>query len=105
MTERFAFKMRLHPGQVDEYRRRHDALWPELAALLREAGISNYSIHLDAETHNLFGYLERSGDHRMGDLPNHPVMKRWWAFMGDIMETNPDGSPVAIPLTEMFYLP
>ena len=104
MTERFAFKMRLHPGQAEEYRRRHDALWPELAALLREAGITKYSIHLDDETHLLFGYLERSDDHRMGDLPNHPVMKRWWAFMGDIMATNPDGSPVAIPLTEMFYL-
>ncbi|MCU0905676.1 MAG: L-rhamnose mutarotase [Tabrizicola sp.] len=103
--QRHAFKMRLNPGMEAEYTRRHDEIWPELVDLLREAGISNYSIHLDAETNTLFGYLERRDDHAMDDLPNHPVMKRWWAYMGDIMATNPDGSPVAIPLAETFYLP
>lgn len=102
--QRHAFVMRLNPGQEAEYRRRHDAIWPELAALLTQSGISNYSIHLDPETNLLFGYLERRDDHTMADLPQHPVMKRWWAHMGDIMATNPDGSPVALPLTEMFYL-
>jgi L-rhamnose mutarotase len=101
---RYAFKMLLHPGQRDEYRRRHDEIWPELKALLKQAGVSNYSIHLDAETNILFGYLERSSNHRMDDLPNDPIMKRWWAHMGDIMATNADGSPVAKPLEEMFYL-
>jgi L-rhamnose mutarotase len=105
MMQRHAFKMRLNPGMEAEYTRRHDEIWPELVDLLRDAGISNYSIHLDAETNTLFGYLERRDDHTMDDLPNHPVMKRWWAYMGDIMATNPDGSPVAIPLTETFYLP
>ena len=104
MTERFAFKMRLNPGQEAEYRRRHDAIWPELSVLLRESGISNYSIHLDRETLMLFGYLERRSDHAMEALPQHPVMKRWWAHMADIMATNPDGSPVAMPLEEVFYL-
>lgn len=103
--QRHAFKMRLNPGMEAEYIRRHDEIWPELVDLLREAGISNYSIHLDRETMTLFGYLERRDDHTMDDLPNHPVMKRWWAYMGDIMATNPDGSPVAIPLTETFYRP
>ena len=102
---RHAFKMRLNPGAEAEYIRRHDALWPELAALLRASGISNYSIHLDRETNTLFGYLERTEDHGMDDLPSHPVMQRWWAYMGDIMATNPDGSPVAIPLVETFHLP
>jgi L-rhamnose mutarotase len=102
--QRHAFVMRLNPGQEAEYRRRHDAIWPELAALLMESGISNYSIHLDPATNMLFGYLERRDDHTMADLPQHPVMKRWWAHMRDIMATNPDGSPVALPLTEMFYL-
>lgn len=104
MSERFAFKMKLNPGQEAEYRRRHDAIWPELAALLTESGIANYSIHLDAETLTLFGYLERRADHGMETLPQHPVMKRWWAHMADIMATNPDGSPVAVPLQEVFYL-
>ena len=103
--QRHAFKMRLNPGMEAEYTRRHDEIWPELVDLLREAGISNYSIHLDRETNTLFGYLERRDDHSMDDLPNHPVMKKWWAYMGDIMATNPDGSPVAIPLAETFYMP
>jgi len=102
--QRHAFKMRLNPGAEAEYIRRHDAIWPELAGLLKAAGISNYSIHLDRETMTLFGYLERRDDHTMGDLPGHPVMQKWWAFMGDIMATNPDGSPVAIDLVETFYL-
>ena len=102
--QRHAFKMRLNPGMEAEYTRRHDAIWPDLVQLLKDTGISNYSIHLDRETNTLFGYLERRDDHTMDDLPNHPVMKKWWAYMGDIMATNPDGSPVAIPLAETFYM-
>jgi L-rhamnose mutarotase len=102
--QRHAFKMKLNPGMEAEYTRRHDEIWPELAKLLKEAGISNYSIHLDRETNTLFGYLERRDDHAMGDLPKHAVMQKWWAYMGDIMAMNADGSPVAVDLTETFYL-
>ena len=105
MTERYAFKMFLNPGRAAEYRRRHDAIWPELAQPLRDSGVANYSIHLDEETSVLFAYLERGEDHRMDALPDHPVMRRWWDHMKDIMRTNPGGSPVAVPLTEMFHLP
>ena len=101
---RYAFKMRLNPGQRDEYKRRHDAIWPELSALLKDAGISNYSIHLDADTNTLFAYLERPADHRMDELPRHAIMQRWWAYMADIMATNGAGEPVAVPLEELFYL-
>lgn len=96
--------MKLHPGQAAEYKRRHDAIWPELKSALKQAGVSNYSIHLDAETNLLFGYLERPDAHGMDDLPAHPAMRRWWAHMRDIMATNPDGSPVAERLSEMFHL-
>ena len=102
--EKVAFRMKLHPGREDEYRRRHDAIWPELAALLREAGVSDYSIHLDRETGTLFGVLWRRDGHGMDALPGHPVMRRWWEHMADIMETNPDGSPVAVPLETVFHL-
>ena len=102
--ERVGFAMQLHPGQAAEYKRRHDEIWPELAALLREAGVSNYSIFLDERTHTLFAYLERSEAHGMDALPEHAVMKRWWAQMGDIMAANPDNSPVVTPLAEMFHL-
>lgn len=102
--QRHAFKMFLNPGCEAEYIRRHDEIWPDLVILLKDAGISNYSIHLDRETNVLFGYLERRDDHAMETLPDDPVMQRWWAHMGDIMRTNPDGSPVAVALTETFYM-
>jgi len=102
--EKYAFRMQLNPGQEAEYRRRHDAIWPELAALLRDAGVSDYSIHLDRETGHLFGVLWRSDDHRMDELPSHPVMQRWWAYMKDIMDSNPDNSPVSVEMKEVFYL-
>jgi L-rhamnose mutarotase len=103
--EKHAFKMKLHPGMEAEYRRRHDDIWPELVTLLHEAGVSDYSIHLDRETNTLFGVLSRPIDHTMASLPDHPVMKRWWSHMADIMETNADNSPVQTDLATVFYLP
>ncbi len=103
--EKYAFKMQLYAGMEAEYKRRHDAIWPQLVTLLHDAGVSDYSIHLDPETHILFGVLWRTDDHRMDALPDHPVMRRWWSHMADIMETNADGSPVAVPLTPVFHLP
>jgi L-rhamnose mutarotase len=97
--------MKLFEGCGAEYKRRHDALWPELQALLKEAGINDYSIFLDEETNILFGYLTIDDQEKLDDLPSQPVMKKWWAYMKDIMETNEDNSPVNIPLKEVFYLP
>lgn len=103
--ERYAFRMRLNPGCLAEYKKRHDEIWPELTTLLHEAGVSDYAIYLDEETNLLFGILSRETDHGMGNLPDHPVMKRWWAHMADIMETHPGNEPVAVPLTPVFYMP
>lgn len=102
--EKFAFKMKLNPGAREEYKQRHDEIWPELVDLLKEAGISDYSIHLDEETNILFGVLWRSDDHGMDGLVEHAIMQRWWAHMADIMETQPDNEPVAVPLTPMFHM-
>jgi len=102
---RVAFKMKLLKGNEDEYQKRHDAIWPELKALLKTTGISDYSIYLDEETGFLFGVLNVEDKLRLDELPHHPVMKRWWQYMKDIMECNPDYSPVSIPLKEVFYLP
>jgi L-rhamnose mutarotase len=104
ILEKYAFKMKLNPGMEAEYRKRHDEIWPELSALLREAGARDYSIHLDRETNTLFGVLSRPADHSMASLPEHPVMKRWWAHMADIMESNPDNSPVQSDLVTVFHL-
>lgn len=100
-----AFKMKLNAGQAEEYKKRHDEIWPELLTLLHEAGVSDYSIHLDRETNMLFGVLTRPKNHGMASLPDHPVMKRWWAHMGDIMDSNPDNSPVATDLVTVFHMP
>lgn len=102
--EQIAFRMQLNPGQAAEYKRRHDAIWPELVSLLKGAGISDYSIFLDPETHALFAVLRRSEAHRMDALPAEAVMQRWWAYMGDIMATNADSSPVVVPLAAVFHL-
>jgi L-rhamnose mutarotase len=104
MNEQIAFKMRLFPGFETEYRKRHDEIWPELAALLKQAGISDYSIFLDRQTSSLFAVLRRSADHAMDRLPQNELMQRWWAMMSDIMAANPDGSPISMPLELMFHL-
>lgn len=102
---RVAFKMKLNDGFEEEYKKRHDVLWPELEQLLKSTGISEYSIFLDSETNILFGVLKAENPGTLNNLPAEPVMQRWWAYMKDIMESNPDNSPISIPLKEVFYLP
>ena len=102
--EKIAFKMFLHPGKEAEYKKRHDAIWPELVALLKESGIRDYSIHLDWETNILFAVLWRADDHKMDALPDHVVMQRWWAHMADIMRSNADNEPIVVPLDTVFHL-
>jgi L-rhamnose mutarotase len=105
MQDRIAFRMTLHPGQAAEYEKRHDEIFPELITLLKDAGISDYSIWLDPESHYLFGILTRAPDHKLATLADQAIMKRWWAFMCDIMDSHPDNSPVQVPLKQVFYLP
>ena len=102
--KRNAFKMKLKPGYEAEYKKRHDEIWPELTVLLKNAGISDYSIFLDEETLTLFAIQKLTDDNTTEDLPNVPIMRKWWDHMGDIMETNPDGSPVVTPLKEVFHM-
>jgi L-rhamnose mutarotase len=102
---RVAFKMQLFAGKKEEYKKRHDEIWPELVALLKETGISEYSIFLDETTNSLFGVLKAEDPALLNNLPSHAVMQKWWKYMGDIMESNADNSPVSVPLEEVFYMP
>ncbi len=102
--KRLGFKMKLYPGFKEEYRKRHSEIWPELVAMLKNEGIGNYSIFFDEETNTLFAYQEQSGESSSQDLGTDEVVKKWWKYMADIMETNPDNSPVSIPLDQVFYL-
>ncbi|MCK5673662.1 MAG: L-rhamnose mutarotase [Spirochaetales bacterium] len=101
---RVVFKMKLKPGFKEEYKKRHDELWPELKTLLKEQGVSNYSIFFDEETNILFGVQEQEGDSSSQDLGSLEIVQKWWAYMADIMETNPDNSPVTISMEEVFYM-
>ena len=102
---RLAFKMKLNAGQKSAYIKRHNEIWAELVALLKEAGVSEYSIFLDEETNTLFAFQKVSGEGGSQDLAQNPIVKKWWDFMADVMEVNPDNSPVSIPLEEVFYMP
>jgi L-rhamnose mutarotase len=96
--------MKIHADSLDEYKKRHDEIWPELIELLKETGICNYSIFIDEESNSLFGVLNAADEKLLDRLPHNSVMQRWWQYMADIMETNPDNSPLSIPLKEVFYL-
>jgi L-rhamnose mutarotase len=102
--KRLAFKMHLNPGQKEEYKKRHNEIWPELKKLLKESGVSGYSIFLDEETNILFAFQKVSGDGGSQDLGQTEIVQEWWKYMADIMETNPDNSPVSVPLEEVFYM-
>ena len=96
--------MKLIPGFRDEYRKRHGEIWPELVKMLKDQGIGNYSIFYDEETSILFAYQEQSGESSSQDLGAEEIVKKWWKYMADIMETNPDNSPVTVPLEQVFFL-
>ena len=102
--KRVGFKMKLKPGCREEYIRRHNEIWPELAELIRNGGVYDYSIFLDEETNILFAVQKVKGEQSSQDMGVAPIVAKWWAYMADIMETNPDHSPVTIPLEEVFYL-
>ena len=101
---RHAFKMKLKPGVLAEYKKRHDEIWPELAKELRDAGVSDYSIFLDEETLTLFAVQKLAETNTAAALPQTAVVKKWWAFMASLMEVNPDHSPVCTDLPELFHL-
>jgi L-rhamnose mutarotase len=102
--EKTAFLMKLKPGFEAEYKKRHDEIWPELSQVLRDAGISDYSIYLDRATSVLFAVQKRTANHTADALPDHPIVKKWWAYMADIMDTNPDNSPVSMSLECVFHM-
>lgn len=102
--QRKALKMFLLPGKEAEYKKRHDEIWPELVELLKSVGIQNYSIFLDTETLVLFAYLEAEDLSQLDHLPQLPIMQNWWAYMADIMESNPDHSPKSVEISSVFYL-
>jgi L-rhamnose mutarotase len=102
--ETIAFRMVLNPGMREEYERRHAHIWPELVDALQHAGILDYRIFFDADSNHLFAVLTRSTTHSMDELPQLDVMRKWWDYMADIMQTAPDHTPLQHTLTPVFHL-
>jgi L-rhamnose mutarotase len=101
---RKAFVMSVNAGSETEYERRHRPIWKDLAAVLKEHGVHNYSIFLHPETRQLFGYVEVEDEARWAAIADTEVCRRWWSHMGDVMPSNPDNSPVSCDLREVFHL-
>ena len=102
---RFAFKMFLKPGCEREYAKRHASIWPELKQMIKNQGVCNYSIYWDKDTNILFAYQECAKARNSPDTDYvHPITQKWWDIMADIMEVNPDNSPVTIPIQELFHM-
>ena len=101
---RVAFKMKLNPGKLNEYKKRHNEIWPELSKLLKDSGISDYSIFFDDESNYLFAVQKVDGTKGSQDLSSNPIVQKWWDYMADIMEVEENNAPVSIPLEEVFYL-
>lgn len=96
--------MKLYPGMEKEYEKRHNELWPEMQDMIHEYGGKNYTIFLDQETLVLYGYIEVEDPAKWDESADTAINRKWWDFMADIMETNPDNSPVAVDLHEVFHL-
>ena len=102
--KKFAFKMQINPGQRDEYKQRHDEIWTKLLEALSEAGVSDYSIHLDPDTNILFATMWRREDNGLDVLSQTDLMQKWWAYMADIMLTHDSNEPVVTPLETLFHM-
>ena len=101
---RKAFVMSVHAGHEAEYARRHQPIWPELEAVLKAHGVVSYSIFLHAETRQLFAYAEIEDEARWAAIAQTEVCRKWWHHMADLMPTNPDNSPEAGELKEVFHI-
>jgi L-rhamnose mutarotase len=101
---RSGFKMKLKSGCKAEYKKRHDAIWPELTQVLKNAGVSDYSIFLDEETNTLFACQKLTPNHTSDKLPTNPIVRKWWDYMSDIMEYNDKNEPQVTELNEMFHM-
>ncbi len=96
--------MYLKPGMEEEYRKRHNAIWPELKELLHKQGVRDYTIFLDTDTNVLFAVQKNIGNANSQQPDAGGIIMKWWEHMADLMETNPDKSPVSHFLKEVFHM-
>jgi L-rhamnose mutarotase len=101
---RKAFVMTVYPGKETEYERRHRPIWPELEKALKAHGVHNYSIFLNPETRQLFGYVEIEDEIKWSSIAETEICKKWWKQMSELMPSHPDNRPVSHDLKEVFHM-
>lgn len=101
---RIAFKMKLFEGNLEEYIKRHNPIWPELEDVLKKHGVITYSIYYDNDTNALFGYAEIEDLKKWEEIANTDICKKWWDYMAPLMEVNPNNSPISTDLLEVFHI-
>jgi L-rhamnose mutarotase len=101
---RIAYRMKVHPGQHAEYERRHNPIWPELEAMLKDHGVQSYSIYLDDATGDLFAFVEIESLERWQAIPGTAICRKWWAHNEPLMEYNADCTPATWELREVFHI-
>lgn len=104
MKIRKAFLMSVNAGAEEEYIKRHNPIWPDMEQVLRDHGVSNYSIFFEAETLQLFAYVEIESEDQWAAIASSEVCQKWWRHMREVMPSHPDCSPVSTPLREIFHL-
>lgn len=104
--KRVGFLLKVKPDRLDEYKRHHEAVWPEMQEALRRQGWHNYSLFL-RDDGLLFGYFEAAESFQasLAGMETEPVNERWQAFMApyfEAIEGRPDENMVE--LQEIFHL-
>jgi L-rhamnose mutarotase len=102
--ETIAFRMTLVAGASEEYRRRHDAIWPELRSALQAAGVIDYHIFHEPGSTSLFAIMRRRADHKLEELSRSKLMHEWWTMMSDVVVSDERGVPLQTSLQEVFRL-
>ena len=102
--EQSAFVMKLKPGVIEEYKRRHDTIWPEVLKAHTLAGIRDYSIFYDPETLMLFAVRRLTANETTETLKEEACIRKWWDYNADLMECKPDNEPCSRPLRLVFHM-
>ncbi len=95
-------RMRLLSNDYAEYKQRHQQVYPELEQKFKAAGVSEYTIWFDDELCALFAYVKLDNITEWNMIPESEICQKWWQFMADIMEANPDNSPVSKELIKVY---
>ena len=102
---RKSFRMTLKEGKLDEYKKKHDNVWPEITEVLTNAGVTNYSIYYHEKDNTLIEYMELKENNTFDKLEDLDILKKWNVYMKDLLVTisEDDATPGVNELAEVFH--